>query len=123
MPLKIQIFFRLFYLSFRANQLWTFSHNFLGYDPIRGDFDVAGLQYQWNDGIFSITLGNRNPDGFKTAYFHAMASISEFMVSTEVLKNQTLSARSNHGKDFKVSVITCVFFYYSESIIFSVNKK
>lgn len=93
----------LLYSSFRANQLWTFNHNYLGYDPLRGDFDVAGIQYQWNDGIFSIALSNRNADGFKTAYFHAMASISEFMVSTEVLKNQSLAIRSNHGRDFKVS--------------------
>lgn len=86
--------------------MWTVSHNFLGYDPLRGDFDVAGVQYQWNDGIFSITLSERKPDGFKMAYFHAMASTSEFMVSTEVLKNQTLATRSNHGKDFKVSTHT-----------------
>lgn len=75
----------------------------MGYDPIRGDFDVAGVQFQWNDGIFSITLSERNADGFKTAYFHAMASTSEFEVSTEVLKNQTASTRSSHGTDFRVS--------------------
>lgn len=88
----------------RSNQFWSFTHNYLGYDPIRGDFDVAGIQFQWNDGIFSITLSERNANGFKTAYFHAMASTSEFEVSTEVLKNQTASTRSSHGTDFKVSI-------------------
>lgn len=74
-----------------------------GYDPIRGNFDVSGVQFQWNDGIFSITLGNRERDGFKTAYFHSMASTSEFAVSTQVLRNQSAAARSYHGQDFKVS--------------------
>lgn len=93
--------FRCF--SFRANQFWTITHNFFGYDPIRGDFNVAGTQYQWNDGIFSITLSERNADGFKSAYFHSMASTSEFEVSTRVLRNQTLATRSNHGTDFRVN--------------------
>ncbi|XP_031631444.1 uncharacterized protein LOC116345869 [Contarinia nasturtii] len=93
--------YRLHVYSLRTNQFWTFSHNYLHQDPLRGDFDVAGVQYQWNDGIFSIQLSARNADGFKTAYFHAMASTSEFEVSTQVLKNQTASTRSNHGSDFK----------------------
>lgn len=28
--------FRHFH-SFRSNQFWTFTHNYFGYDPIRGD--------------------------------------------------------------------------------------
>ena len=73
-------------------------------------FNVAGTSYQWNDGIFSVTLSERNAGGFKTAYFHAMASTSEFEVSTRVLKNQTASTRSNHGADFRVSFV-CFFLY------------
>lgn len=81
----------------------------MGYDPLRGDFDVAGVQYQWNDGIFSIVLSNRNRDGFKTAYFHAMASTSEFAISTQVLRNQSLAARSYHDKDFRVDRMSFFF--------------
>lgn len=88
--------------SYRENSLWSFSHNSLSFDPIHSDFDVNGVQFQWQDGIFSIQLSNRNPDGFKTAYFHAMASTSEFAVSTEILRNQTLVSRSYHGDDFRV---------------------
>lgn len=69
----------------------------------KNKFNVAGATYQWNDGIFSVTLSERNAEGVKTAYFHAMASTSEFAVSTAVLKNQTASTRSNHGTDFRVS--------------------
>lgn len=94
--------YRLHVYSLRQNRVWSFTHNHFSFDPIRGDFDVAGVQYQWNDGIFSVTLGNRESDGFRQAYFHAMASISEFSVSTRILQNETMSTRSNHGKDFKV---------------------
>lgn len=83
--------------------MWSFEHNFFRNDPIHGDFDVAGVQYQWNDGIFSITLGNPMPNGFRTAFFHAMASVSEFSVSTEILRNETAARRSYHGSDFKVN--------------------
>lgn len=59
--------------SLRQNKIWRFTHNYFNFDPLFGDFNVAGLRYQWNDGIFSITLSNVNCDGFKTAYFHPMA--------------------------------------------------
>lgn len=97
-------FVRLIIFSFRTNQFWSFSDNAFGYDPIGGNFDVGGVQFQWNDGIFSITLSPRNAEGFKTAYFHAMASTSEFEVSTQVLKNQTLAARTYHNLDFAVNI-------------------
>lgn len=71
---------------------------------MNGDFDVVGLQYQWNDGIFSISLGRRNPDGYRPVFFHPMVSVSEFVVNSRVLQNETASQRSNHGTDFMVSL-------------------
>lgn len=93
--------YHLFVYSLKQNHMWSFSHNYLSFNPLEGDFDVAGVQFQWNDGIFSITLGRKNPDGFKTAYFHPMVSTSTFAVSTRVLKNETAAGRSNHGRDFR----------------------
>lgn len=102
-PIKFFFTHRFFCkFSFRENTLWSFTHNTLSFDPLRGDFDVAGVQFEWNDGIFSITLSNRRSDGYKTAFFHAMASTSEFAVSTQVLRNQSLATRSYHGDDFRV---------------------
>ncbi len=91
--------------SFAENRIWRFAHNFFSFDPLRGDFDVIGLQYQWNDGIFSITLGRRNPDGYRPVFFHAMASTTEFLVNSRVLQNETASQRTNHGTDFMVKDI------------------
>lgn len=39
---------------------------------------MVGIKYQWDDGIFSITLGNRQPDGYRIVYFHAMARWAQF---------------------------------------------
>lgn len=64
---------RIHVYSFQQNRIWTFSHNFFSFDPLEGDFNVAGLRYQWDDGVFSITLGPRSLGGFRTAYFHPMA--------------------------------------------------
>lgn len=88
--------------SFRQNKIWTFHHNYFSFDPIQGDISIGGLQFQWDDGIFSVTMAPIENDGYRTAYFLAMASISEFSVNTRVLQNETLSARLNHGTDFKV---------------------
>lgn len=83
--------------------MWTFHHNYFSFDPIHGDFNIGGVKFQWDDGIFSVTLGPIDrQNGYRTAYFHSMASISEFSVNTKVLQNETLSTRSNHGSDFKV---------------------
>lgn len=59
--------------SLEQDRIWSFTHNFFSFDPMQGDFNVGGEQFQWNDGIFSVTLGKRNADGFRTAYFHPMA--------------------------------------------------
>lgn len=64
---------RIHVYSFQQNRIWSFNHNFFHFDPLAGDFNVAGLRYQWDDGVFSITLGQKNLDGFRTAYFHPMA--------------------------------------------------
>lgn len=93
---------RLYVYSLEENRIWSFTHNYFRMDPLHGDFDVGGVQYQWDDGIFSVTLGPRNPRGFRTAYFHPMAGITEFTVSTEVLRNETNAQRSYHGQDFKL---------------------
>lgn len=92
---------RLYVFSLEENHAWAFAHNYLHMDPLHGDFDVAGVQYQWDDGVFSVTLGPRDARGFRSAYFHPMVGINEFSVSTEVLRNETNAQRSFHGQDFK----------------------
>lgn len=59
------------------------------------------MQFQWQDGIFSIALSRKKPNGFRTAFFHPLASFAEFTVSTEILRNEAFSKRRIHGTDFK----------------------
>lgn len=88
--------------SFRENKMWTFKHNYFSYDPLQGDLNLHGIKFQWDDGIFSVALGKRQKDGFRTAYFHPMISNNEFAVNTRVLQNQSLSLREYHSDDFKL---------------------
>lgn len=67
-----------------------------------GNFDVGGFQFSRRDGLFSVALSHRLANGFKIAFFHAMVSDVEFVVSTEILRNETLAKRTYHGKDYKV---------------------
>jgi dopachrome tautomerase len=46
-------------------------------------------------------LSATNDDGFRTAFFHPLASCGEFTVSTQVLRNEKLASRRTHGNDFK----------------------
>jgi dopachrome tautomerase len=91
---------RLHVYSFRDNRMWTFQHNYFHLDPLQGDFDVAGQRYQWDDGIFSVMLSQRNAEGFRFAYFHPMVSISEFAVSTRTLQNETAASQPSHLQGF-----------------------
>lgn len=109
----------LIVFSVLNNKAWRFNHNYFRSNPFEGDFSVdgkknlffsdlflnisvlIGQQFQWNDGIFSIALSNPKPNGFRTAFFHPLASQDEFTVSTQVLRNEVLSTRRTHGNDFK----------------------
>lgn len=88
--------------SFRTDTIWTFKHNYFSFDPLQGDLNVNGLKFQWDDGIFSITLGKRERNGFRTAYFHPMISNNEFTVNTQVLQNRSNSLREYHNDDFEL---------------------
>lgn len=86
--------------SLRENRMWTFKHNYFSFDPLLGDLNVNGIKFQWDDGIFSVALGKRQPDGYRTAYFHPMISNNEFSVNTQVLQNRSYSLRQYHEDDF-----------------------
>lgn len=82
--------------------LSSFQHNYFHLSPLEGDFNVGGVLYQWDDGIFSITLGPRLADGYRSVFFHAMVSTNEFIVSSRVLQSAELAQRPFHGNDFRL---------------------
>lgn len=89
--------------NFRENRSWRVNHNYFYLEPLAGEFQIGGLHFQWNDGIFSVALSDIQADGYRNAYFHSMAGTHLYRVSTRILRNQTLATRTYHGDDFEVS--------------------
>jgi hypothetical protein len=87
--------------SWELNKTWRFAHSFFFPDPLRGDFNVAGLNFQWGEeGIFGMALSPIKSDGFRTMYFSPLASHRQFSVSTKILRDETRVEDSFH--DFQV---------------------
>lgn len=59
--------------SLQENKMWSFSHTSFEPELPYASFDVDSFKYTWRDGIFSITLGNRDEHGYRSAYYHPMA--------------------------------------------------
>lgn len=112
--------------SARQRKAWRFEHNYFFFNPFEGDFNIdgktiflsniflktpndalanvsfyLGIDFQWNDGLFSLALSGVKANGYRTAFFHPLGSCAEFTVTTDILRNETLAARRTHGNDFK----------------------
>lgn len=49
--------------SFKNNKSWRATHNYFHFDPLNGDYNVGGVNFQWTDGVFGIGLGTQKDDG------------------------------------------------------------
>jgi len=88
--------------SFAENKSWRVKHNFFHFDPLNGDYNIGGVNFQWTDGIFGMGLGMPTPDGSRKVYFHALSSTKEFEVPNRVLQNETYSTGSDAYFDYKL---------------------
>ncbi|XP_074031824.1 yellow-c [Leptinotarsa decemlineata] len=88
--------------SFADNNSWRIKHNYFYFDPLHGDLTVGGVNFQWTDGVFGLALGPPNENGFRTVYFHALASTNEFSVNTQVLRNESLATDPHSYELFKL---------------------
>ncbi|XP_023305007.2 protein yellow [Lucilia cuprina] len=84
--------------SWEQNKSWRFSaHSFFFPDPLRGDYNIAGLNFQWGEeGIFGMSLSPLRSDGFRTMYFSPLASHRQFAVSTRILRDESRVEDSFH---------------------------
>lgn len=83
--------------SWEQNKSWRFGHSFFFPDPLRGDFNVAGLNFQWGEeGIFGMALSPIKSDGYRTLFFSPLASHREFTVSTRILRDASRVEDSFH---------------------------
>jgi hypothetical protein len=77
--------------SWRKNESWRVTHRYFYSDPKAGKYEVAGVSFEWTDGLFGLALSAEDSkDKYRTLYFHPFSSFSEFAVSTRILQNETL---------------------------------
>lgn len=88
--------------SWRMQESWRVSHNFFHPDPLSGDYEIGGIKFQWDDGLFGLALSKPMADGFATLYFHPLSSTNEFSVSTEVLRNKSAANLPENFKEFTI---------------------
>uniref|UniRef100_A0A182SYB1 Yellow protein n=1 Tax=Anopheles maculatus TaxID=74869 RepID=A0A182SYB1_9DIPT len=78
--------------SLRDNDMWSFNHSSFAYDRNRATFNVAGQRFAWDDGVFSIAIGqNDTVAGSKLVYYHPMVSTTEFGTFANVLQNKRIA--------------------------------
>lgn len=88
--------------SWRDQESWRVQHHFFHPDPLAGNFSIAGIEFQWDDGLYGLALSKPQLDGFSTLYFHPLSSTMEFSVNTSVLRNKTLATSSAIYRDFNI---------------------
>lgn len=82
--------------SWQKQRSWRVKHNYFNIEPTAGEFNVSGVSFQWEDGLFGLALSAPQNDGFSTLYFHPMVSTNEFSVSTKYLRDESLAKNSYH---------------------------
>lgn len=88
--------FAIIVYNLKTNELHRIENNYFHIDSRYGNFVYKGIRYQWPDGITGLTISHMYPDGYKTMFFHSLASLSEYAVSTETLQDKSQS--SNFSK-------------------------
>uniref|UniRef100_A0A1S4H3I8 Protein yellow n=2 Tax=gambiae species complex TaxID=44542 RepID=A0A1S4H3I8_ANOGA len=88
--------------SLAEDRSWRVKHNFFHFDPLAGDYNIGGVNFQWTDGVFGMAVGKRLQDGTRPIYFHAFSSTKEFMVSNMVLQNESYAQSPQAYYDYKL---------------------
>lgn len=122
--------FALIVYSFADNSSWRLKHHYFYFDPLAGQYNVGGVEFQWTDGIFGVSLSKVDSDGYylqffnydlviniysfnmvisfyfriKRVFFHALSSTKEFEVPNKVLQNETWATNPQNFNDFKVFI-------------------
>ncbi|EEZ98347.1 yellow-y precursor [Tribolium castaneum] len=95
--LSDELGYGLIVYSWEENKSWRFTHGFFMPDPLAGDFNIGGLNFQWDtEGVFGLALSPLLATGERVLYFSPLASNREFAVSTRVLRNSSKVGDSYH---------------------------
>nr|CAH7712509.1 unnamed protein product [Callosobruchus chinensis] len=88
--------------SFKKNRSWLVKHHYFHISPTAGEMTVAGITFQWADGIFGLALSKPDESGYSTLYFHPMHSFHEFTVSTKLLRDEAMATDPKNFHEYKV---------------------
>lgn len=75
--------------NFKDNTAWRLEHHYFYFDPVSTVLRISGVRLEWTDGVFGLALSERHSDGYRTLYFHALASTRMFSVDTRVLQSNS----------------------------------
>lgn len=104
--------------SYKQNDSWRVDHNYFKYENNAKEYSIGGFNFQWEDGVFSIALTKKQADGYRYAYFHPMSSTHLYKLSTQILQNETLATRRDHGNDIQVLTSSSIYLIISIQIDF-----
>lgn len=94
--------------SWQQNTSWRITHSYFMPDPLVGDYNIGGLNFQWGEeGIFGMSLSPMSKDGYRTLFFHPLSSYREFSVSTKILRDENLAQNSYHEFQVCSHEVTC----------------
>lgn len=83
--------------SYKDHDSWRFEHSYFMPDPLAGDYNIAGLNFQWGtEGIFGLALTPIQKGVIRALLFHPLSSNREFYVSTRILRNKLKVNDSYH---------------------------
>ncbi|XP_049869283.1 protein yellow-like [Pectinophora gossypiella] len=82
------------------SKFWRFSHYTFYPEPLFSNYTLHGVNFQWADGIFGMSLSKVNQAGERLLYYHSMSSSLEFVVSTSVIRDP--ARVSDSVDDFKL---------------------
>ncbi|KAI5749184.1 hypothetical protein M8J76_005306 [Diaphorina citri] len=93
--------FQMIVYDLENNESYKVKHHYFYFDPLSGNYNVGGVNFQWTDGVFGVALSPvHKEDGYRTLYFHPLSSTREFSVNTKILQNKTTASNSYY--EFKV---------------------
>ncbi|XP_030566601.1 protein yellow isoform X1 [Drosophila novamexicana] len=76
--------------SLAKHRSWRVTNYNFSPNPTAADFNIHGLNFQWLDGVFGMSLSQGPKRNDRVLYFHPMASYKEFMVPIDILWNESL---------------------------------
>ncbi|XP_072932020.1 dopaminechrome tautomerase-like isoform X2 [Epargyreus clarus] len=91
--------FGMLVVDVASDRSWRVTHRLMYPFPSHGTFTIDGESFDLMDGILGMALSPYRPGHDRFLYFHALASNTENVVLTSVLRNETFLHDSNAHPD------------------------